>query len=261
MGKCLCDTYRHDHARDRFYSVEFYYADDWSRWLGVCGISMERESHNLEFSPSVCYNNSNAGLSLLYKMNLPKRVFLIGAPGSRWSGIAQDIETISKFNTSDRRSDKSYTHHVFSGHVGTYFGTGWEFDTSLDTANLDASFEHTDGTRILKSHEWAYQLDEIHERYPNDWIMLVHRPDMNCYAWWHEAGGFQIKYPDYFPYYRDSINMLAEIQRMNNAIFAFSQKHNLAWHHISSHWIETNFGQAVEPTVRLPDTLVCCLKP
>ena len=194
-------------------------------------------------------------------MKLPNKVFMVGAPGSRWSGIAQDIETIPGFNTTDRHPDKSYSHHGFSGHVGTYFGTGWEFDTSLNPKNLDTPFKTLDGTRILKSHEWAYQLDEIHKFYPNDWIMLVHRPDMNCYAWWHEAGGFQIKYPDYRPYYRDSINMLAEIQRMNAAIFAFSQKHDLAWAHISSQWIEATFGRAVKPTVRLPDTLVCCLKP
>jgi hypothetical protein len=194
-------------------------------------------------------------------MNLPNKVFLIGVPGSRWSGIAQNIETIPGFNTTDRTPDRNYTHHSFSGHLGAYFGTGWDHDTSLDVNNLDAPFADTSGTRILKSHEWAYHLDDIHEQYPDDWIMLVYRPDLAAFAWWHEAGGFEIKYPNYRPYYRDSINMLAEIGKMNSAIFAFSQKHNLAWHHISSQWIETNFGQAVEPTVRLPDTLVCILKP
>jgi hypothetical protein len=91
--------------------------------------------------------------------------------------------------------------------------------------------------------------------------MMVYRPDLSAYAWWHEAGGFEIKYPKYHPYYQDSVNMLSEIQRMNQSILKFSQKHNLAWHHISSTWIEANFGRAIEPTVRLPDTLVCILKP
>ena len=195
------------------------------------------------------------------EINLPQRIFMVGVPGSRWSGIAQNIENISGFNTTDRDPQRTYAHHNFSGHLGAYFGTGWEFDTSLDSKNLDAPYTHTNGTRILKSHEWAYQLDDIREQYPQDWIMLVHRPDLSAYAWWHEAGGFTIKYPNYSPYYRDSINMLAEITKMNNAIFAFSQKHDLAWHHISSHWIEATFGRAVEPTVRLADTLVCCLKP
>lgn len=196
------------------------------------------------------------------EITLPARVFMIGVPGSRWSGIAQNIEdNISDFNTSDRTPDKAYYHHSFSGHLGAYFGTGWEYSTSLDADNLDRPYAHTRGTRIHKSHEWAYHLDEIHERYPQDWIMLVYRPDLAAYAWWHEAGGFTIKYPDYLPYYRDSLNMLAEITKMNHAIFAFSQRHDLAWHHISSQWIEATFGRAVEPTIRLPDTLVCCLKP
>ncbi len=186
---------------------------------------------------------------------------MIGAPGSRWSGIAQNIEdNVPGFNTTDRTPDKVYQHHSFSGHLGAYFGTGWEFDTSLDAENLDRPFAHTQGTRILKSHEWAYCLDDIRERYPQDWIMLVYRPDLSAYAWWHEAGGFEIKYPKYRPYYRDSINMLAEIQRMNQSIFAFSQKHDLAWHHISATWIKEHFGHAVEPSIRLSDTLVSILK-
>ena len=194
-------------------------------------------------------------------MQLPKRVFMVGVPGSRWSGIAQNIETIPGFNTSDRTADRAYTHHAFSGHLGAYFGTGWETDTSLEESNLDLPYANTEGTRILKSHDWAYHLDDIHQRYPQDWIVMVYRPDLLAYAWWHEAGGFEIKYPDYRPYYRDSINMMTEIQQMNAAIFRFSQKHDLAWHHISSQWIEATFGRAVEPTVRLADTLVCCLKP
>ena len=187
---------------------------------------------------------------------------MIGVPGSRWSGIAQNVEdNIPGFNTTDRTPDRVYQHHTFSGHLGAYFGTGWDHDTSLDQENLDRPFAHSDGTRILKSHEWAYKLDEIHDSYPDAWIWLVYRPDMAAYAWWHEAGGFEIKYPKYRPYYRDSINMFTEIQRMNQCILEFSQKHDLAWHHISSTWIKATFGRAVEPTVRLADTLVCCFKP
>jgi len=239
--------------------VEFVPAAYRRRWLGVCGMEVERAGHNLELPAAVRDNHTGTDISMA-EMTLPQRVFFVGAPGSRWSGIAQNIETLDGFNTTDRDPTRQYEHHGFTGHMGAYFGTGWEFDLSLDSENLDRPFVHTAGTRILKSHEWAYHLDEIRERYPDDWIMLVHRPDMSCFAWWHEAGGFTIQYPDYRPYYRDSINMYAEIQRMNQSMFAFSQKHDLAWHHISSSWIEATFGRAVEPTVRLADTLVCCLK-
>jgi hypothetical protein len=194
-------------------------------------------------------------------MKLPERIFMIGAPGSRWSGIAQNIEDgVPGFNVTDRCDRRTYRHHNFTGHLGAYFGTGWEFDTSLDSENLDAPFLYTTGTRILKSHEWAYQLDEIRERYPDDWIMLVYRPDMSCYSWWHEAGGFGITYPDYHPYYRDSVNMMSEIMRQNQAIMRFSQSRDLKWSHISADWIQETFGVRVEPTRRDPDTLVAILK-
>jgi len=192
---------------------------------------------------------------------LPDKIFMIGVPGSRWSGIAQNIEdNIAGFNSSDRRPDREYRHHNFTGHLGVYFGTGWEHDTSLDPANLDAPFQHTQGTRILKSHEWAYQLDEIRERYPRDWIMLVYRPDMSAYSWWHQAGGFGITYPDYHPFYQDSARMLGEIAQQNQAIMRFAQKHDAQWRHISAEWIEENFGQRVELTRRDPDTLVTIIR-
>lgn len=193
-------------------------------------------------------------------IKLPSKIFMIGAPGSRWSGIAQNIESIPGFNTSDRTDDRNYSHHGFSGHLGAYYGTGWETDTSLTDENLNKPFANTDGTRILKSHEWAYQLDEIYEKFPDSWIFLVHRPDLSCQAWWHEAGGFNISYPDYHPYYKNSMNMLNEIIKQNNCMFEFSKKHDLSWNHISGNWIENNFGQYVEPTVKLPDTLVALLK-
>jgi hypothetical protein len=192
---------------------------------------------------------------------LPDKVFLVGAPGSRWSGIAQDIERAGDFNITDRTPDRNYQHHGFTGHLGVYFGTGWDHDISLDESNLDAPYEHTQGTRLLKSHEWCYHLDAIRELYPTAWIVMVYRPDLACYAWWHEAGGFGIKHPDYRPYYRDSINMLSEITQMNAAMFQFSQKQNLAWRHVSPLWFESTFGQAVTPSSSLADTLVCCYKP
>ena len=261
MVQRVRDTYRHGIPRFRNHTLEQPAAADWRCRLGVCGMEVERARDHPELPATVRHHHTGTDISMA-EMTLPKRVFMIGVPGSRWSGIAQNIEdNIAGFNTSDRTPDKAYHHHAFSGHLGAYFGTGWEYDTGLDPANLDRAYSSTAGTRIHKSHEWAYHLDEIHEKYPEDWIMLVYRPDLSAYAWWHEAGGFEIKYPDYHPYYRDSINMLAEIQRMNQAIFAFSQRHDLAWHHISSSWIEATFGRAVEPTVRLADTLVCCLKP
>jgi len=183
-------------------------------------------------------------------IKLPSKIFMIGAPGSRWSGIAQNIEAISGFNTSDRTPERDYTHHSFSGHLGAYFGTGWEFDTSLDEENLNRPYANLDGTRILKSHEWAYKLNEIYEKFPDSWILLVYRPDLACQAWWHEAGGFNISYPDYRPYYKNSMNMLNEIIMQNNYMLEFSQNHDLTWHHYSYKWIEDNFGYNIDLSVK-----------
>lgn len=261
MDQRVCDTYGHGAPCAGNNTLEQPAPADRRGRLGVCGMEVERKGDHAQLPAAVRNHYTGTDLSMA-AMTLPSRVFMIGVPGSRWSGIAQNIEdNIPGFNTTDRTQDKVYQHHNFSGHLGAYFGTGWEHSTSLDSSNLDSAYASTTGTRIHKSHEWAYHLDEIREQYPQDWIMLVYRPDLAAFAWWHEAGGFEIKYPDYRPYYKDSINMLAEIQRMNQHIFAFSQRHDLAWHHITSRWIEATFGRAVEPTVRLPDTLVCCLKP
>lgn len=194
-------------------------------------------------------------------ITLPQKIFMIGAPGSRWSGIAQNIETIPGFNISDRTNNRNYSHHAFSGHLGAYFGTGWEFDISLEEENINKPYANLEGTRILKSHEWAYKLDEIYEKFTDSWILLIHRPDLACQAWWHESGGFGISYPDYRPYYKNSMNMLNEIIMQNNYMFEFSQKHNLLWQHYSGRWVENNFGHYVEPSVNPNhNTLVALLK-
>jgi hypothetical protein len=59
-------------------------------------------------------------------MNLPNHIFFTGAPGSRWSGIAQTIETLPGFNVSDRNPRREYAHNTYSGHKGAYFGHGME---------------------------------------------------------------------------------------------------------------------------------------
>ena len=123
---------------------------------------------------------------------LPNRIFLTGVPGSRWSGIAQTLESIPGFNTTDRTPARTYTHHSYTGHQGAYFGPGMELECSFDADHIDTAWTETGGTRLVKSHDWAYVLPEVERHFPDDWIMLVYRPDMASYAWWHEAGGFQI---------------------------------------------------------------------
>jgi hypothetical protein len=176
-------------------------------------------------------------------MILPNRIFFTGVPGSRWSGIAQVLEDLPGFNKTDRTPDREYAHSTYSGHKGAYFGRGMEFPADLDLTMIDNAWvSPEEGTQIVKSHDWAYKLDEIHARYrSNNWIMLVYRPDLSSQAWWHEAGGFNIKYPNY-SIYKNSTNMLVEIMQQNRAILKFGCDMRVKWEYFDRVWISENFG-------------------
>jgi hypothetical protein len=192
-------------------------------------------------------------------MNLPDRIFFTGVPGSRWSGIAQIIETIPDMNTSDRTPDREYTHHNYTGHKGAYFGRGMELAPRLDAVYIDQAWSNTNGCKLIKSHDWAYKLSEIKNKFPNDWIMLIYRPDQSSFAWWHEAGGFQIGYPCYDAY-TDSTGMLTEIIRQNQAILEFGCINNCKWEYFNSDWVTKNFGHSLDVTTIWPDILVTLIK-
>jgi hypothetical protein len=192
-------------------------------------------------------------------MTLPNRIFFTGVPGSKWSGIAQALESLPGFNISDRTPERDYTHSQYSGHKGAYFGRGMEFDHDLRQSNIDAAHLTHEGTRIIKSHDWAYCLDQIEHYYPDDWIMLVYRPDMLSYAWWHEAGGFNIKYPCYDDY-RDSTRMLSEITDQNKHILEYAYTRNATWNYFTEQWVADNFGQQTMLSKKYPDILVTLIK-
>jgi len=192
-------------------------------------------------------------------MKLPNRLFFTGVPGSRWSGIAQTIEQIPGFNLSDRTLDREFSHSGFTGHKGAYFGRGMEFETYLDPTYIDSAWTDLHGCKLVKSHEWSFKLDTIKEVYPDDWIMLVYRPDMASYAWWHEAGGFNIQYPDYAAY-KNSATMLGKITEQNTAILKFACDMKLTWSYFTSDWIEQNFDHKIKVKQTWPDILVTLLK-
>ena len=192
-------------------------------------------------------------------MKLPEHIFFTGVPGSKWSGIAQVLETLPGFNTSDRTENRKYSHQGYSGHQGSYFGTGMELSPTLSPDYIDHAWKEPGGCRIVKSHEWAEKLSLVKQLFPEDWIMLVYRPDMSSYAWWHEAGGFNIKYPDYSSY-KNSAGMIAQISIQNAAILEFACSHNLTWNYFTPEWIQDNFNQTTEVKNRWPDILVTLLK-
>jgi hypothetical protein len=192
-------------------------------------------------------------------MKLPKRIFFTGVPGSRWSGIAQTLETMSGMNTSDRTPEREYDHHSYTGHKGAYFGPGMEFEPVLDESYIDQAWTEPGGCKLVKSHEWSYYLGEIREKFPYDWIMMIYRPDMVSYAWWHEAGGFQIQYPNYSAY-KNSSNMLSEIMKQNSCILEFGRLNKCKWEYFTSDWICENFNENIVVDKTFSDILVTIIK-
>ena len=194
-------------------------------------------------------------------MQLPSHIFFTGVPGSRWSGIAQTIETIPGMNTSDRTLERNYTHHTYTGHVGAYFGRSMEFEAWPVISYVDQAWAEPGGCKLVKSHEWVDHWDRIEfkEHFKDDWKMLVYRPDQSSFAWWHEAGGFQIKYPDYSAY-GNSANILSEIIRVNNLILDYACINNCTWSYFTSEWIEDNFNEKIDVAKVHPDILVTLIK-
>jgi hypothetical protein len=187
-------------------------------------------------------------------MTLPNRIFFTGVPGSRWSGIAQTLEQLPGMNTTDRTPEREYTHHQYSGHKGAYFGRGMEFPA--DPTQVDQAWTEQEGCQLVKSHEWIDHVDQLPKE---DWKLLVYRPDQTSFAWWHEAGGFQIGYPNYSAY-KNSANMLAEIIRTNQLILEYSCINNCSWNYFTTEWIEKSFDMAIDVPNVWPDILVTLIK-
>lgn len=192
-------------------------------------------------------------------MQLPERLFFTGVPGSRWSGIANSLQTLPGFNSSDRSSSRQYQHASGGAHEGAYFGPGMEFEARLDAAYLDSAWSNPGGCRIVRSHDWAYQLDTIAMRFPHDWTMLIYRPDMISYAWWHQAGGFDIPYPSYQAY-GNSSRMMAAIAEQNRLILDYAARNDLAWRTLTPQWCEETFGHKIEVNPKWIDILVTVKK-
>tara|TARA_B100001996_G_scaffold375885_1_gene356407 strand:+ start:740 stop:1582 length:843 start_codon:yes stop_codon:yes gene_type:complete len=184
---------------------------------------------------------------------LPERIWCTGAPGSRWAGVVQKVEDKCPeyFNTTDRLApgrerdmcNANFTPAAPKGfHKGAYYGEGMEFESKVDGDYVDQPFdlEHK-GCRMIKSHEWAHKLPEIKEKYPNDWIWLIYRPDDACFAWWYQLGGFNINYPDY-THFQNQSRIMACIKEQNYNMLNFAYGFNATWNYMSTEWVKQEFG-------------------
>lgn len=204
---------------------------------------------------------------MMNSMNLPKRIFCSGVPGSRWSGITQRLYKHHLFNKTDINLSQSYNRINPSGliqkdfHTGTYFEHNTSQPVSLETLHLDLTYSNPDaGTMLHRSHQYAFILDDIKQKYPDDWIWLIYRPDALSYAWWFECGGFNITYPNY-SFYKDPPTMLGEIAKQNYAMLTWAHKHNLPWYPLTKEWEQQHFGYLRQPVKPYTDILCCLYKP
>ena len=164
-----------------------------------------------------------------------KYIFVIGAPGSKWSSVSKNIYYSTDIDNSDSSEARAY--HSANGtnpmHLGAYFDPGMEFGDFFDRINeytkeeCEAEFDKPfsgDGVRIIKSHVLADNIDFIKATWPDCPIVLVHRPDDACLGWWVKCGGFDITYPLYRPYYKDFSTMANIIARQNKNILGVLHK-------------------------------------
>ena len=149
-----------------------------------------------------------------------KYLLMTGAPGSRWSGVANNIWISEDFDQTDSDTTREYRHHsnVHGSlyHSGAYFDPLMEF--KFDKKEWDLPFSG-EGVKLIKSHTLSTQLPNYH-KYP---IVMVIRNSYSCWEWWNECGGFDIKYPDY-KWYKNQDNMFVQIQLQNQAITTFIYK-------------------------------------
>lgn len=187
-------------------------------------------------------------------------IFLIGAPGSRWSSVAKNIGGSSKIDTTDQAENRQYNHGI-AEHRGSYFDPGMEFGTwfdnisSRDAKENEAEFNkpftgilNKSKYRIIKSHTLATNLDYLHRTWSYARIVLVYRQNKKCFDWWKEAGGFDIQYPSY-AWYKDDSNMKKQIALQNKHIKEFVKKHDLKWN------IQSNFDLCDKLGIKRPENV------
>lgn len=170
-------------------------------------------------------------------INDQQLIFCTGAPGSKWSGIVRKLATCKEIDNSDCNRERTYAHcNGELKHFGNYFGPGMEYGDFFNrlgegvvskeqiVKELDKPYSDGEakGIRLLKSHAFAYALPFLLRTFPESKFLLVWREDNDCFDWWMEAGGFNIKYPNY-SWYQNEERMRQQIALENKEILQFSK--------------------------------------
>ena len=192
-------------------------------------------------------------------------VWFTGAPGSKWSGSANVLQSIVKlnFNITDRTPEREYKHSgptpLATGitHTGAYFGPGHGLGETFhelsnsNPAAIEAEIvaqwkDPSYGKLLVKSHFFTHQLDYIADVWPSNTIIMITRPDDACSRGWFGAGGWNISYPDYRPFYKTDSRMKQLISEHNSKIAEFCSKHNLELTKLTSNYLKETFNWSVD---------------
>ncbi len=158
-----------------------------------------------------------------------KYIFVAGAPGSKWSSVVKNIYYSPSIDRSDSNDSRQY-YHGATGldtpmHLGAYWDPGMELDIPENCSEMtqtqaeaifDRPFSDT-GVRIIKSHVFSLQqnIQWLRQTWTTAPIVLVYRSSDSCLGWWYRCGGWDIKYPNYRPYYKNNDVMVKHIDNQN----------------------------------------------
>jgi hypothetical protein len=167
-----------------------------------------------------------------------KYIFLVGAPGSKWSSVNKNIYFSPDIDKTDYSEARTYSHdapgEMTLMHLGAYFDPGMEFGDFFDKLNehtkeeCEAEFDRPfsgEGVRIIKSHVFAEHIDFIKATWPECPVIMCYRNDDECLGWWVKCGHFTITYPLYHKYYVNLREMGKIITQQNRDILAAEVKH------------------------------------
>jgi hypothetical protein len=187
-----------------------------------------------------------------------ERIWVVGAPGSRWSGVSYFFEQCKgiKVDTGDQRAENYYESRDAEGtlhkHKGAYFDPGMDYGEDwlnfprLKREDILAEIDRAWGaphpkgmTRIIKSHMLCLYVPEIVRMFPDDTVIMVYRENIKCMEWWKAQGGFDITYPNYKPFYRDEENMRYWIHMQNHALVKLTSMKRMRWNTWGQGQLET----------------------
>jgi hypothetical protein len=185
-----------------------------------------------------------------------KYIFIVGAPGSKWSSVAKNIHSSPSIDHTDESQNRNYIDQFNNvNHTGAYFDPGMEYGNFFDCIEeytkeqCEVEFNRPftgQGVRIIKSHVLAEHIDYLKSTWPECSIITVYRSNDSCMGWWTRAGGWNITYPNYRPYYQDDFTMYQHIVNQNNGISKACEKY--------THITITNNYQAAQILNILPPT-------